>query len=43
MESQIQSAGGQVHKATRQELFQIIAFLDAKLPITLTVSCSNFI
>lgn len=37
MELQIPNTGNGTHKATRQELSQIIAFLDAKLPVTLTV------
>jgi len=37
MELQIPNTGDGTHKATRQELSQIIAFLDAKLPVTLTV------
>jgi len=40
MELQIPNTGDGTHKATRQELSQIIAFLDAKLPVTLTVSVS---
>ena len=37
-ELQISNKMEQVRKATKQELFQIIGFLDAKLPTTLTVS-----